>query len=168
MKHSLIAITALAVLSCVLISGCTSDNEAAPAATPVLTPDLTFPPTTAAPATTTVAVATTTANPDNGPIQVMPTAQQINLELTKDRPTSKISLLYQGGPGEMFTQKISLHMYGTDGTYVESVMNDGKKPIPGNEIIVQGTRDGDRCVVYVQSAGTTYKVMDEQVFAARI
>lgn len=166
MKPVSVFILALAVLLCVLVAGCTSDSGAAPATT-VPTPDLTLPPTTAPP-TTSVPVVTKTANPDSGPIQVMPEPQQVTLLLTKDRPTSKISLLYQGGDGEKFTQKITMHMYGTDGTYVESVMNDGKKPIPGNEIIVQGTRDGDRCVVYIQSAGTTYKVMDEQVFAARI
>jgi hypothetical protein len=69
----------------------------------------------------------------------------------------------------MFTQKILMHLYAADGTYQEFVMDDGKKrPVPGDEIIAQGTREGDRCVVYVMSAGTSYKVMDEQVFAARI
>lgn len=168
MKPVIIPLLVSIVLVCVLVSGCTSGN-----ATPLVTTPLpatvhttlpaTAPATPAMPATSAAVVA------DSGPIQSLPTAQQVNLELTKDRPTSKISLLYQGGPGEMFTQEILMHVYSADGTYQEYAMDDGKtKPIPGDEIIAQGTRDGDRCVVYVKSAGTSYKVMDEQVFAARI
>jgi hypothetical protein len=168
MKPVFIPVLAFLVLLCVLVSGCTSGNSTPPATTPVPTTVLTRPPTTA-PATPAVPVTTGAVVADNGPVQPLPSAQQVNLELTKDRPTSKISLLYQGGPGEMFTQQILMHVYSADGTYQEYAMDDGKtKPIPGDEIIAPGTRDGDRCVVYVKSAGTSYKVIDQQVFAARI
>jgi hypothetical protein len=98
----------------------------------------------------------------------MPSAQQVNLLLTKDRPTSELHLLYQGGPGDIFTQKIVMQVYTSNTTYQEFVMSGGEKPIPNDEIVAPGTRGGDRCVVFVYSAGTRYKVMDEQVFAARI
>jgi hypothetical protein len=91
----------------------------------------------------------------------MPGDQQVNVVLSKDRPTSEIHLQYQGGPGERFTNKILMRVYTSDGTSTEYVMSDGKKPLPGDEIIVQGTKANDRCEVFVISAGVRYKVLDE-------
>jgi hypothetical protein len=117
-------------------------------------------------ATETVTVSPViTADADAGPVQQPPAAQQVNLVLTKDRPTSELHLLYQGGPGEIQTQKISMGVYSADGTVTEYVMNSGQKPIPGNEIVAPGTHGGDRCVVFVTTAGTRYKVIDEKVYS---
>ena len=162
MKPVFILLLAFLVLLCVLVSGCTSGNATPPATTPLPATVHTTPPTTA-PATPAVPATTAAVVADNGPVQSLPTAQQVNLELTKDRPTSKISLLYQGGPGEMFTQQILMHVYSADGTYQEYLMDDGKtKPIPGDEIIAQGP--GMATVRSVrQVTGTSYKVIDEQV-----
>ena len=91
----------------------------------------------------------------------MPGDQQVNILLTKDRPTSEIHLQYQGGAGERFTNKVLMRVYASDGTYTEYVMSDGKKPLPGDEIIAPGTKGNDRCEVFVISAGVRYKVMDE-------
>ena len=151
-------IIVLVVILCVAVSGCTSHTATPPATTTVHAAAATLLPTT----TTTPAV------PDNEPVRLMPPAQEVNLLLTKDRPTSEIHLLYQGGPGDVFTQKILMDVYTSNTTYQEFVMSNGKKPIPGDEIVAPGTRGGDRCVVFVDSAGTRYKVIDEQVFAARI
>ena len=95
----------------------------------------------------------------------MPPAQEVNLLLTKDRPTSELHLLYQGGPGDVFTQKIVMRVYTSNTSWQEYVMSDGRKPIPGDEIVAPGTRLGDRCAVYVYSAGTRYKVIDERVYS---
>jgi hypothetical protein len=164
-----IAISAAFVISAlVLIAGCASTSAPAPAVT-IITPQPTAVPATAVPAATpgvmTIAT-TTTSSGDNGAIEVMPSAQQVNLVLSKDRPTSQIHLIYQGGPGEMFTQKVSMKVYASDGTVEEYTMSGGQKPLPNDEIVATGTRSGDRCVVYVQSAGTTYKLMDETVYSA--
>jgi hypothetical protein len=97
----------------------------------------------------------------------MPGPQQVNLELTKDRPTSEIHLSYQGGPGDVFTQKIVLRVYSSATAYQEYVMSDGRKPIPGNEIVAPGTRGSDRCVVFVTSGGYVYKVLDQQAVVGR-
>lgn len=153
---------ALVLLPVILSAGCTSDTGPAPAATTPVPVTIITP----APTTRPEPVVTATVVPDSGAVQVMPSAQQVNLDLTKDRPTSRIILSYQGGPGEMFTQKISLRVYTSDTVYQDYVMRDGKKPLPGDEVIAPGTRGGDRCVVFVQSAGTTYKVIDEKVYAA--
>ena len=152
---------ALAVLLCVLVSGCTSDGTGGLLATP--TPLPTAPPTTIQ---TTVPVIVTTAMPvaTTWPIQVLPAERQVNLVLTKDRPTSEIHLQFQGGPGEIFVNRVMMRVYTTETDYTEYIMSHGNKPIPGDEIVVQGTRSGDRCEVFVISAGSRIKVMDERVY----
>ena len=52
-------------------------------------------------------------DPANKEVQLLPVAQQIHLDLTKDRPTSEIRLSYQGGPGDVFTQKVMYKMSGS-------------------------------------------------------
>jgi len=160
MKKAGIALTLLMVIIIAFFSGCTSSSEPAPAETPV-------PVTTATPIPTIKTAAVTAAPTDiaEGPVESLPAAQQVNLELTKDRPTSKIHLLYQGGPGIVFTQSIIMRVYSSDGRYEEYVMNEGKKPAAGDEIVAQGTRGGDRCVVFVTSAGTSYKVLDKTMYS---
>ncbi|MDD1686925.1 hypothetical protein [Methanoregula sp.] len=161
MTRPVLIIISFALIACAFIAGCTSDSGTTPVTTAVPATAAATP--TAAPVTVSATASAVVS--DAGSIEAMPSAQTVNLELTKDRPTSKISLLYQGGAGEVFTQKITMRVYSSDTEYKEYVMSDGAKPIPGNEIIAMGTRSGDRCVVYVQSAGTTYKVIDKKVYA---
>jgi hypothetical protein len=95
---------------------------------------------------------------------VLPAERQVNLLLTKDRPTSEIHLLFQGGPGEIYVTRIIMRVYTSDVAYQEYIMSKGSKPIPGDEIVAPGTRSGDRCEVFVISAGSRYKVIDERVY----
>jgi hypothetical protein len=115
---------------------------------------------------TTVPVVVTTATPvpTTERIQTLPAERQVNLVLTKDRPTSEIHLLFQGGPGEIFLTRVMMRVYSSDTEYKEYIMSHGGKPIPGDEIVVQGTRSGDRCEVFVISAGSRVKVMDQRVY----
>ena len=160
MKRVKILIVGLAILLCVLSSGCTSSSGSNTPATTQVTPALT-PLSTPAPTTVPVSIATPVPIPTTEYIQNMPNDQQVNVLLTKDRPTSEIHLQYQGGPGERFTNKILMRVYASDGTYTEYVMSNGNKPLPGDEIIVPGTKANDRCEVFVISAGVRYKVLDE-------
>ena len=160
MKPVAIPVCSLMIVLCVLAMGCTSGTgPAAPS-----------PENTAAPATTaipaTAVPAATVTDAGNGPLQTLPQAQQVTFDLTRDRPASEIHLLYQGGAGDIFTQAITLRVYNADGTSADYMMNDGQKPIPGNEVVVPGTHNGDRCMVLVTSAGVTYKVMDEKVYSS--
>jgi len=169
-----IPVIALALLLCVLVSGCTSDVTGGLLATP--TPLPTAPPTTIP---TTVPVVVTIATPvptTIEPVQTLPAERQINLVLTKDRPTSEIlvltkdrptseiHLLFQGGPGEIFVTRVMMRVYTSDTVYQEYIMSHGSKPIPGDEIVAPGTRSGDRCEVFVISAGARVKVMDTRVY----
>ncbi|AGB02627.1 hypothetical protein [Methanoregula formicica] len=159
MKPVPIFLASLFLLACALIAGCTSGTTTAP--------ETTVPVTTATPVPTTL-VATpqpTSASPADAEIQSLPEAQMVSFELTKDRPTSKIHLLYQGGPGTVFTQKVALWVYKEDGTYQEYLMKDGKRPSAGDEVVAKGTRGGDRCVVFVTSGGVVYKVIDKKLYS---
>lgn len=158
---------ALALLLCVIASGCTSDlsDELLATPTPVHSP-ATVPTTihtTAPPAAPAIqATSMTVATPE--PVQALPSERKINLVLTKDRPTSEIHLLYQGGPGDLYINRVMMRVYTSETEYREYIMSNGKKPIPGDEIIAPGTRSGDRCEVFVISAGTRFRVMDERVY----
>jgi len=148
MKRIFILIPTFILVLLLACSGCTNTPQTPPA-TPA--------PTTVPPATTTTPVMTATPEP----LRTLPFEQNVDLELTKDRTISEIHLLYNGGKGEVFTQKIMLRVTRSDGQVIEQVMSGGNKPKRGDEIIVQGTRGSDRCEVYVTSAGTTYRVIDQ-------
>ena len=57
-----------------------------------------------------------------------------------------------------------MRVYTSETAYQEYIMSHGSKPIPGDEIVAPGTRSGDRCEVFVISAGSRYKVIDEPVY----
>ena len=142
------AVTLVLLVSC---SGCMNTPQAPP-----VTP---LPTATPPPPATTAPVATLTPEP----LRTLPSGQQVDLQLTKDRTYSEIHLLFNGGPGQLFTRKIMMRVIRSDGQVIEQVMSSGNKPKTGDEIIVQGTRGSDRCEVYVTSSGTTYKVKDESL-----
>jgi hypothetical protein len=150
MNYLIILVLSLAVLSCLVVSGCT-----APA--PV-TPVTTVPPTVQTTEAPTLTVPPTVVTSE--PVRSLPPEQAVNLVLTKDRPTSEIHLLYQGGPGDVLVSKILMRVYAEDGSYKEYVMSNAQKPIPGDEIVAPGTRNPDRCEVFVVSSGVRYKVID--------
>ena len=152
MKQATFLVMAAVMLLCLISSGCTSSAPATPVSTPVPTTE---------PVIVTPPPSTPTAVPTTEPIRIMPTDQQVNVLLTKDRPTSEIHLQYQGGPGERFVNKVLMRVYTSDTEYQEYVMSDGKKPLPGDEIVVMGTKGKDRCEVFVVAAGNRYKVLDD-------
>ena len=87
----------------------------------------------------------------------------VNLVLSKDRPTSQIHLLYNGGTGEIFVQNVTMKVTRSDGTVTTQVMDGGIQPKRGDELIIQGTRTSDRCEVWVATAGNVYKVIDQNI-----
>ena len=156
MRRVVILVSALLLVLCAFLTGCTTVTEAPAPATTVPTPSPTTVPVTVT--TTPVPVLTWEK------IRPLPEERQVSLVLTKDRPTSEIHLLYQGGPGEIYTNRVMMRVYSSETAYREYIMSNGRKPVPGDEIVVQGTRSGDRCEVFVISAGTRFKVMDQPVY----
>jgi hypothetical protein len=151
MKPHVVIAMVLALVLLVACSGC-ADTPKTPPATTI--------PTTEIPTPTPTAVVTT-ATPE--PLRTLPSEQEVDLQLSKDRTYSDITLHYNGGKGLMFVQKIMMRVTRSDGTVEEQYMADGKKPQQGGEIVIRGTRGSDRCEVYVTSAGTVYKAKDESL-----
>jgi len=158
MKHGTLLILALIVLVGACFPGCTTVPGPE---TPVTTVMTTEPP---APTAVTVAATPSTTVPTVVPVRTLPPEQQVSLVLTKDRPTSEIHLLYQGGPGDMFATRVTMRVYSSDTLYTEYIMSNGRKPVLNDEIVAPGTRGGDRCEVFIISSGTRYKVKDELVY----
>lgn len=156
MKYAhILPLVVVVVLLLVLASGCITitGTPASTTQVPTLSP-------ATEPVTETVTPVPPSTPPIPEPIQVMPRERQVTVLLTKDRPTSEIHLQYQGGPGELFVNKILMRVYSSDTVYQEYAMSGGKKPLVGDEIVVMGTRGQDRCEVFIISSGTRYKVLD--------
>jgi hypothetical protein len=159
MKRVILLAFALLTLMCVFFAGCSSDSGApAPATTvPATQP-------TTVPVTATLSTPAPTPVPTPERIRPLPAERQVILVLTKDRPTSEIHLLYQGGPGDPFATRVMMRVHSPDTAYTEYIMSNGRKPVLNDEIVAPGTRGGDWCEVFVISAGTRYKVMNETVY----
>jgi hypothetical protein len=138
---------------CALLAGCTSPTgtEIPSSATTISVP----------PQTTTI---WPTPVPTPLPVETLPLEQEVELVLSKQRPDSSIHLLYNGGKGEVFVQNIMMKVTLGNGTVIQQYMNNGnRKPHRGDELVVEGTRGPDFVQVYLTSAGTTYKVMEESL-----
>jgi hypothetical protein len=155
MRYTTIAATCIVLLFYALFAGCTSPTQAEikPVATTVAT---TVPVTT-----TTVAEVTTTFES----VVALPPNLMVDLVLSKDRPTSQIHLLYNGGPGEIFVQTVRMKVTRSDGTVTDELMDGGNQPKRGDELIIQGTNTGDHCEVWVTTAGKVYKVIDQDLYS---
>ncbi len=155
MRYTTIAATCIALLFCALFAGCTSPTQAEikPVATTVAT-------TVPAPITTVAEVTTTFES-----VVSLPPNMMVNLVLSKDRPTSQIHLLYNGGTGEIFVQNVRMKVTRSDGTVTDELMDGGNQPKRGDELIVQGTKTGDHCEVWVTTAGKIYKVIDQDLYS---
>jgi ABC-type Fe3+-hydroxamate transport system substrate-binding protein len=155
MRYTTIAATCIVLLFCALFAGCTSPTQAEikPVATTVAT---TVPVTT-----TTVAEVTTPFES----VVALPPNLMVDLVLSKDRPTSQIHLLYNGGPGEIFVQTVRMKVTRSDGTVIDELMDGGNQPKRGDELIIQGTNTGDHCEVWVTTAGKVYKVIDQDLYS---
>lgn len=158
MKYPLFVVLAVfLVAGALMAAGCTSPTQADIGTIDTTTPVTTVPVTTVE--TTTVAATATLES-----VTPLPSAQYVDLQLSKDRTNGKITLLYNGGPGQQITQSVRMKMTREDGTVSDQLMSGGGTPNIGATIIVQGTRGGtDHCEVWVTSAGKVYKIMDEQV-----
>ena len=153
MKRMFMFTAAVLLLIFLATAGCSGDKPA-PEPTPTVVPSTETPVATPPP---------TTATPAPEPVVTLPEKQDVDLALTKDRTYSTISLLYNGGGGELFTNKVEMRVTTSDGKVTDYVMSDGKAPKRGDEIVAQGTRGSDRCEVWVTSAGVRYKVMDQSL-----
>lgn len=150
MQKTIILGAVTGLVLCILAAGCTSPATVTPVQT-------SLPPR---PTVQSSSVATVVSTPLA--VETLPSEQYVDLVLSKQRPDSTIHLLYNGGKGEVFVQNIMMQVTRSDGQVSQQYMNDGtRKPQRGDELVMDGTRGSDQVVVYLTSAGKTYKVIDQ-------
>ena len=155
MRFLSIAAACVVLFFCALSAGCTSPTQAE------IKPVETAAPVTTVPVTTATVTATATTYE---PVVQLPEKVKVDLQLTKDRPTGKITLLYNGGAGELVIQNVRMRVTLPDGTVSDQLMNNGGQLARGSTIVLQGTRNGaDHCEVWVTTAGKVYKTVDENL-----
>jgi hypothetical protein len=154
MKCSLILSAALCIILCALVAGCTSPTQAEikPVETTIPTP----------PSITSTSVATVVSTPLA--VETLPAEQYVAIQVEKQRPDATIHLVYNGGKGAIYVQNIMMRVNRSDGQVVEKYLNDGsRKPRQGDELVIDGTRGSDHVVVFLTSAGKTYKIFDDSL-----
>jgi hypothetical protein len=156
MKCTVILVAALGLVLCALSAGCTSPTQAEikPLETTVPAP----PPTT--PTSTSSSTATVVSTPVA--VETLPAGQDVDIQVEKQRPDATIHLIFNGGEGEMFVQNIMMRVTRSDGQVEEQYLNDKtRKPRRGDELVIAGTRGSDQVVVFLTSAGKTYRIFDK-------
>ena len=154
MKCPLILFATLCLVLCALAAGCTSPTQAEIKPLETTTTIPTPPPTTS------TSVATVVSTPLA--VETLPAEQYVNINVEKQRPDATIHLVYNGGKGEIFVQNIMMRVTRSDGQVDEKYLNDGnRKPRRGDELVMDGSRGRDQVVVFLTSAGKTYKIFDE-------
>jgi hypothetical protein len=95
-------------------------------------------------------------------VETLPSGQNVDIQIEKQRPDATIHLLYNGGEGEMFVQNIMMRVTRSDGQVEEQYLNDKtRKPRRGDELVIAGTRGSDQVVVFLTSSGKTYRIFDK-------
>ena len=155
MKCSLILSATLCRVLCALVAGCTSPTQAG-----IKPLETTVVPTP--PPTSSTSVATVVSTPLA--VETLPSEQYVNINVEKQRPDATVHLVYNGGMGEIFVQNIMMRVTRSDGQVDEKYLNDGtRKPRRGDELVMDGSRGSDKVVVFLTSAGKTYKIFDESI-----
>ena len=153
MKRVLILFATLCLILCALAAGCTSPTQAE-----IKPVDTTTVPTTLPIRSTSVATVVSTPLA----VETLPAEQFVDIQVEKQRPDATIHLLYNGGKGAIYVQNIMMRVTRSDGQVVEEYLNDGnRKPRQGDELVIDGTRGSDHVVVFLTSAGKTYKIYDK-------
>jgi hypothetical protein len=155
MKSTLILFATLCLILCALAAGCTSPTQAE-----IKPIDTTTVPTPLPTRSTSVATVISTPLA----VETLPGEQFVDIQVEKQRPDATIHLVYNGGKGEIFVQNIMMRVTRSDGQVEEKYLNDGnRKPRRGDELVMQGSRGTDQVVVFLTSAGKTYKIYDESL-----
>ena len=153
MKRVLILFATLCLILCALAAGCTSPTQAE-----IKPVDTTTVPTTLPIRSTSVATVVSTPLA----VETLPAEQFVDIQVEKQRPDATIHLLYNGGKGAIYVQNIMMRVTRSDGQVVEEYLNDGnRKPRQGDELVIDGTRGSDHVVVFLTSAGKTYRIFDK-------
>lgn len=93
-----------------------------------------------------------------GPTMTLPPGQSVVIQVNeKDTSYATISVVFSGGEAQVTTKDILVRVTRPDG----EVLIGHLRPVKGDELVLQGSRDTDRIEVFVTlNSGVTYKVID--------
>lgn len=93
-----------------------------------------------------------------GPTMTLPPGQSVVIQVNeKDTSYATISVVFSGGEAQVATKDILVRVTRPDG----EVLIGHLRPVKGDELVLQGSRDTDRIEVFVTlNSGVTYKVID--------
>ncbi len=154
--HRKILFTILTFLVCAgaAFTGCST--------VPGIPPSTTMPttvPTTAAPVTPV-----TTVTPRPMVTDSVPPQYSIDVSIDKDRVYNTITVTFNGGPGQVFVQRIQATVTSADGAVTTKDIPFTGQISGGASVQFEGTKGQDRVEVYATINGQTYKIKDEYVY----
>ncbi len=93
-----------------------------------------------------------------GPTMTLPPGQSVVIQVNeKDTSYATITVVFSGGEAQVTTKDILVRVTRPDG----EVLIGHLRPVKGDELVLQGSRDTDRIEVFVTlNSGVTYKVID--------
>lgn len=93
-----------------------------------------------------------------GPTMTLPPGQSVVIQVNeKDTSYATISVVFSGGEAQVTTKDILVRVTRPDG----EVLIGHLRPVKGDDLVLQGSRDTDRIEVFVTlNSGVTYKVID--------
>ncbi len=99
--------------------------------------------------------------PTTGPTVTMPPEKAVEIQINEKDPIyATITVIFAGGKGQIAVTDILVQVTLADGKVVTGHL----KPIKGNELTFQGTKETDRIEIWVSlNDGTTYKTIDQLV-----
>jgi len=146
----------LIVVAAALAAGC--------ATTPGPTPTPTVPPATTTPGTTATVPVQTPVDLVPGPTVTVPPAFDVGIDVIRDSNTysRKITVIFQGGKGQLLTQRVDVTVTHDDGTRESKSITrpENGSIIAGSSVNFTGTYN-DRIEVTVTINGVAYKIYDK-------
>lgn len=107
---------------------------------------------------TTLSPAGEPAVPTPGPVQTLPSGQDVTIQVNQKDPIyATITVIFAGGEGQIAVTDILVRVTRPDGM----IATEHLPPVKGAELVFQGSRETDRLEAWVTlNTGVTYKTLD--------
>jgi hypothetical protein len=92
-----------------------------------------------------------------------PSANAVNIGITKDRVYNTITVTFEGGPGQVLVKNILLRVTTSDGIVEQKNIPIVNQVSNGASVDFKGTQGSDRVEVFVNLGGVMYKLKDENM-----
>jgi len=159
MYSKILSLVVLA-LACVILAGCAAPQGGTP--TPTATPT-TLPPTPPVTATATLPPVM-----EPGPTVTVPPSLEVLIDVQRNpiSITPEITVIFQGGKGQLLTQSVDVRVTRSDGQVKTARIERpgaGETIRTGTSVTLEGTQGTDRVEITVTINGVPYKIYDRLV-----